>query len=388
MRILFASLPTHGHTYPVIPLALAARDVGHDVLFATGESFHHCLAGFGLAAVPAGIGMPEAFVRAAGGTLGDRASITPERQAELVAEAFGNVLPRANAADLRPVLERVQPDLVVYESANRGAFFAAKLAGVPGICHGIGRAGFVDNHPIGERLQAFAAEVGVDFPIEKNRDGGDPYLDIYPASMQDKEFLKAGNRIPLKPVPVNEPGRLPAWLAARKRDRPLVYLTLGTVFGAIPVLRQAIDGLGALDVDVLVAAGPTIDVDALTEVPDRVRVEKWVPQAELLPQADLVVHHGGSGTTLGALANGLPQLVLPQGADQFSNAEVVTAAGAGDQLLGGDQSAEAVTAKVNHLLTGEEYRAAAKAVATEIAAMPSPEATVAVLPEIASGAGD
>jgi len=383
MRILFSSLPTHGHTYPLVPLARAARDAGHDVLFATNESFHPVLKAFGLDTVAAGIGIYQAFVQANGGDL-DRRALPREFRAELIGVVFGGVLPRAFVTDLGPLLAELQPDLVVHEAGNLGGFFAAKLAGIPGICHGFGRAaGSTADFPIHDALTAFAAEVGVDFP-DAARGGGDPYLDICPESVQDAGFLAAmqdptAKRIPLRPVPVNEPGELPAWVGSRAGGRPLVYLTLGTAFGAIPVLRAAIDGLTGLDADVLVAAGPTIDVEALGGVPANVRVEKWVPQADLLPHVDLVIHHGGSGTTLGALANGVPQLVLPQGADQFGNAEAVLERGAGARLLTEDQTAEAVATKVKTLLTDDDALAAARAVAAEIAAMPSPEDTVRVL---------
>lgn len=44
MRVLFASLASVGHTYPLIPLAIAARDAGHEVHFAAGEGVHAPLA--------------------------------------------------------------------------------------------------------------------------------------------------------------------------------------------------------------------------------------------------------------------------------------------------------------------------------------------------------
>ena len=50
--------------------------------------------------------------------------------------------------------------------------------------------------------------------------------------------------------------------------------------------------------------------------PAHVRAERFVPQSEELPHCDLVISHGGSGSVLGALAHGLPQLLLPLGADQ------------------------------------------------------------------------
>ena len=56
-------------------------------------------------------------------------------------------------------------------------------------------------------------------------------------------------------------------------------------------------------------------------------VERYVPQADVLPLCDVAVGHGGSGSTLGALAHGLPMLLLPHGADQFENAQACAALG-------------------------------------------------------------
>jgi UDP:flavonoid glycosyltransferase YjiC (YdhE family) len=103
-----------------------------------------------------------------------------------------------------------------------------------------------------------------------------------------------------------------------------------------------------------------------------------------LPHVDVVVHHGGSGTTLGALTVGAPQLLLPQGADQFANADAVTAAGAGLRLLPGELSAEAIADHVRKLLSRQgNHRDAARLIAGEIARMPSPDEVARRLPEYA-----
>ena len=90
--------------------------------------------------------------------------------------------------------------------------------------------------------------------------------------------------------------------------------------------------IAAFDVDVLVTVGPEGEPAALGEVPDNVYVERFVAQSAVLPLVDLIVHHGGTGTVLSALEVGLPQLLLPQGADQFVNAEILTSAGAARAL--------------------------------------------------------
>ena len=84
------------------------------------------------------------------------------------------------------------------------------------------------------------------------------------------------------------------------------------------MISRAIAEIAPLDVDILVAVGPEGDPTLLGEVPSNVHVERFVAQSAVLPMVDLIVQHGGIGTVLGALGAGLPQLVLPQGADQFS----------------------------------------------------------------------
>ena len=63
-----------------------------------------------------------------------------------------------------------------------------------------------------------------------------------------------------------------------------------------------------------------IDPAAFGVQPGHVRIERFVPQAEVLRDTDLVVSHGGSGSLMATLAHGLPSVLLPLGADQPHNA--------------------------------------------------------------------
>ena len=110
-------------------------------------------------------------------------------------------------------------------------------------------------------------------------------------------------------------------------------------------------------------------------------MERWVDQTRVLERSAVVVSHGGSGTFLGALAQGLPQLCLPQAADQFRNAEGGRRAGAALALMPGEISPESVLAAVSELLGDPTLRAGSGRVAAEIAAMPSPEDVVVRLLE-------
>jgi UDP:flavonoid glycosyltransferase YjiC (YdhE family) len=331
MRVLFASLASVGHTYPMIPLAIAVRDAGHEVHFAAGEEVHPPLVADGL---------------------------RPFRPADAFYEIY--------AEDLAPDLVRLEPDLVVHEWGLPGAAVAAARAGIPGLWHGFGRM-----IPDG---------IGLELPTRNTEAPGRPHLDICPPSLQDKDFLATEERIELRPVPYSA---TTAW-DTDHGARPLVYLTLGTAFGTSALLATAVAGLAELDVRVVVAAG-RVRPEELGTLPDGVSVHTWVPQAELLRHVDLVVHHGGSGTTLGALSVGAPQLVLPQGADQFANAEAVTTVGAALTLLPGELSPDAIADHARTLLTlkANTHREAARTVAAEIARMPSPADVARRLPEYA-----
>jgi UDP:flavonoid glycosyltransferase YjiC (YdhE family) len=173
------------------------------------------------------------------------------------------------------------------------------------------------------------------------------HLDICPPSLQDKGFTE--DRILVRPVPHAAPGEMPA-----RTHEKLIYVTFGTVFGGGDLLATAVAGLERLDAQVVVAA------------PGR-----WLPQAEVIRQADVVVHHGGSGTMLAALASGVPQVVLPQGADQFGNAQALVEAGAA--VRPDAVSAEAIAESARLVLADGPHREVAGQLAEEIRHMPSPE---------------
>ena len=384
VRIIFSCRPAHGHVFPLLPLAMACREAGHDVLFATGESFAGRLSELGFPVERVGISIVEAEER----TMRARPELRGlprEERWRLGVAVFADVLPRATIDDLRPLLRQNAPDLVVYDEIDLGGPLAAALAGIPAAAHALGRQPAealrtVALGPLAEVWRAHAPDVPFEDPFAANA-----YLDICPASLRDPSASEPAERVPLRAMTLVGPGDAPPPWVAAARSRPLVYLTLGTyVHGHVESLRAAVTGLGALEVDVLVTVGPEGDPDALGPLPASIRAERFVPQGVLLPHVDVVAHHGGSGTMLGALAHGLPQLALPHGADQFQNAEALVERGAGRRLLPEEITPDAVAQAVRALLAEPRYRDAAAGVAAEIAAMPAPSEVVPALERLAA----
>jgi MGT family glycosyltransferase len=163
-----------------------------------------------------------------------------------------------------------------------------------------------------------------------------------------------------------------------------VYLTFGTVWNRdLDAFRVVLAALSAHAVDVVVTLGADGDPAALGAQPDNVHVHRFIAQDELLPRCDAVISHGGAGTMLGALAHGLPLLLLPQGADQHYNAERVVAAGAGLSVGPAQATTATIARAVDTLLGDTGLRAGAQRVAAELASMPGPDSAVAHLQALA-----
>jgi UDP:flavonoid glycosyltransferase YjiC (YdhE family) len=123
-----------------------------------------------------------------------------------------------------------------------------------------------------------------------------------------------------------------------------------------------------VDAEFVVALG-SADTSGLGELPPNVRIAAgWIPLNALLQTSSALVHHGGAGSTLGALAAGLPQLVLPSGADRYINATAVHDGGAG--LSAEEDELDAVL--LDQIVGDGKLRKVAGEVSAEIAALPSP----------------
>ena len=197
------------------------------------------------------------------------------------------------------------------------------------------------------------------------------YVDPCPPALQNPEIADVAAVQRMRPAAGEaQVTERSAWLDDLP-SRPTVYVTLGTIWNTdLDVFRLVIEALRDR-VNLIVTVGRQNDPALLGPQPRGVIIRSYIPQHEFLPWCDAVVAHGGSGTVLGALAHGVPLLVVPQGADQWSNAEQIVTAGAGQRLLRDELSAVAVRDCVMALLSEPSYRQAASNIKDEIRAMPS-----------------
>lgn len=112
-------------------------------------------------------------------------------------------------------------------------------------------------------------------------------------------------------------------------QRPLVLAAFSTSFqDHVGILQSVIDAAADLPVRLLVTLGDTIAPDELVPA-ENCRLVHSAPHNAVMPEAILVVTHGGHGTVIRALAHRKPMLIIPHGRDQNDNAVRVTERGAG-----------------------------------------------------------
>ncbi len=373
MRVLFTSTSGWGHVHPMVPLAKAFLDRDDEVLWATGNEVCGRLEREGIPTSVAGLDDGVAMAR-----FHDRYPEVsevppPERSDFMFPRLFGTVRAEQMVADLMPVARAYSPDLLVCDAAEFAGPIAAAVVRAPNVTLSFGAT---LPAPRVEATGRAVAPLWADQGLEVPPFGGaydHLYLDIYPPSMQPADRPHIAAIQPMRPgsFATGEHEPLPTWVTEPSSD-PLVYVTLGTVFSNDAVLSAIVEGLRELAVRAVVTVGPRGEPEALGPRPDNVHVARYIPQAQLLEHCSLVVSHAGSGTFLAALAAELPQVCLPQAADQFFNAAACVEVGAGIALSPDAHSAEAVSDAVGRLLAEATYRDAARRVSREIAAMPSP----------------
>lgn len=374
MRVLFASTSGQGHVQPLLGLMRAFNSRGDDTLLVLAENAVASTLNSGLDVVPG----TEPDARAAE-ELWSAFSTLPRREASILVERdwFAGLCLRAMLPDVERVVSDWRPDLVIRETCEYAGAVAADRAGIPHAQHGVSTAvaeeSVVRNYA-GVRLDEQS-------PGLSQRLLRQPYISRFPPSLDPSGYPTT---LRYRGDDRHAPSPLPEWWPGSRA--PLIYLTLGTVATGRPdgvaVLRAAIDAISSLDVRLLVTTGPSLEPVELGTVASNVHLEAWVDQVDAFEVASVVVCHGGSGTTYGALAAARPLVVLPMFADQRTNARLVTDAGAGLTIGSGEESSaanaaalvsqtDAIRRAVGTVLSTPSFASAARRLAGEISAQPS-----------------
>ncbi|MDT8910086.1 glycosyltransferase [Amycolatopsis sp. PS_44_ISF1] len=364
MRLLFVSWAWPSHLFPMVPTAWGLRLAGHEVVLACPPS---------LAPVAGRTGLPVARV----GTDVDLTprmksfmdGARPRRERRTPLDLFVPVAD-AMAGDLLRFARDWRPDVIVHDPTTYAAPAVAAALGVPSVRHLWGidftyplrvfeEAAFTELY---DRLGAGACVVS----------GSTPTLDPCPPGLQlpvDYTPVRTAYR------PYNGTGVCERGLRGRG-DAPRLCVTWGTTsgkFGAAGSLPELVFAAAAdLGLDLVFA---TSGAEAFgPRYPPNWQTVVMQPLNLVLPDCDLVVHPGGSGSALTTVLAGLPQVCLPLIPDQETNAAQLVRAGAGARVGAAGASTGQIRDALTELLDDPSFAAAAAALREQSRALPDPGA--------------
>lgn len=354
--ILIYTSPARGHLYPMLDVALALRAAGHRVVVQTLADERDRVAAEGLEHRPIAAAIEALPLR-------DFTQANPIAQVRAAFEAWLARAPH-EVGDLRATVADLAPDLLVVDANTWGAAAFAEAQRRPWasfLPYALPVAsrdtpafgpGFAPPRHALDRLRDRAVWSLLDGAVRRplrgldalRADLGVPSIGTYAGLFLRADALLHRTAVPFEyprsdlPASVHAigpglwapPGEAPAWLA--DLPHPRVLVSVSTEFqddGAI--VEAALAGLADEPGSVIVTTS-ALDPERFSAPHDRVRITRTLPHAAVIPEVDVVVTHGGMGTTQRALAAGVPVCVVPWGRDQSESARRAEVSGAGTML--------------------------------------------------------
>lgn len=302
----------------------------------------------------------------------------PEREERALREKFAGRSAQLHATAIFDLARDWVADVIVRDEVDFGAAIAAERMGIPcGTVLVLAAGGFLRRETVAEPLHELRAQYGLPPDPHLNMLDRRLVLSPFPPSFRDPHFPLPASTFSFRQQEATS-------TTVTTSQSPTVYFTLGTEFNmeSGDLFSRVLGGLRELPVQVVMTVGRHIDPAEFGPQPDHVRIERFVPQTQLLPQCDLVISHGGSGSVIGALSHGLPAVLFPMGADQPHNARRCADLGTARILEPVTATPEIIGSAVSAVLEDQRYRDAAKRIQIEINALPGPENTVPLLEKL------
>jgi MGT family glycosyltransferase len=175
----------------------------------------------------------------------------------------------------------------------------------------------------------------------------------------------------------------PPWLATLSRERPVVYVTMGST-GDRRLFETAVEAFAGREHQVLMTTGGTSL--GRHDLPPNVFVAEYAPGSALMARADVCVNHGGNGTIYQALGAGVPVVGVPTHADQQVQLQLCERAGVGRTVREVDLTPASLRAAVDHVRAEARYRTNAGRIARAIERSDGARAAARAVIELAAPA--
>ncbi|MDQ1426211.1 MAG: hypothetical protein QOD72_3709 [Acidimicrobiaceae bacterium] len=379
MRVLFSFVGGMGHGDPLLPIAAASEAAGHTVAFVCRPSSAPSVESAGFTVFPTGVSGRD--------TRSPLVAPDAALEEQVLLDWHADRVARQRATAVFELIETWRPDVIVRDEADFGCAVAAERLGVScATVLVIASGSFLRPELLADRLDVLRAEHGLAPDPLLHALQRDLVVAPFPPSFRDPAFPLPPTAHSIRPATlgIRPDGQVPAWLSALY-GKPTIYFTLGTEFNleSGDLFTRVVSGLRQLPVNVVVTVGHGIDPAELGPQPANVHIEQYIPQSMLLPRCDLAVSHAGSGSVIGALAHGLPSVLLPMGADQLHNTIRCEQLGVGRALDVMTATPSDVRDTAASLMEDAAARRCAERIGDEARALPGADSVVVRLEQLA-----
>lgn len=344
--ILFFCIPAHGHTNPTLALVRELVRRGHQVRYYSFEPFRSKIEENGATYISCDAFLPPAPAKES--RIGKDFSALLEMTADVTLQMGEHIL---------PLLEQERPDCIVTDSlCIWGKLFAMRLS-IPFLCS---TTSFAFNQHTARLMKQGALEIfyllagwpRIQRKLRQLKEAGYPASDFLSLIQNDEHtptivytsrsfqpmadtFSESYSFVgPSLPTPDSEEAEdFP--FSRRPGDRPLVYISLGTVNNrSKKFFQNCAQAFKDCDLDVLISAGGSdLPLDQ-QKLPEHIAVQPFVPQLSVLQKADVFLTHCGMNSVSESLYFSVPMVLYPQQSEQETVAGRVLELGAGVRLPG------------------------------------------------------
>ncbi|WNV87231.1 glycosyltransferase [Umezawaea sp. Da 62-37] len=378
-RVLVTVNPFESHVRGLVTLVTTLGELGHDVRIAVPDGWSGRLRDYGVTTVEIGpMWVAPRFATAVFGALLDGGATGFDRT--LIAEFTS---PRFVGPVVDGVLrlsEHWRPHVVVHECTEFGGYLAAEVLGIPHVVVDIGSMAAIaqglHEELIRPALTALRSRLGL--APEPLTPGILRHLTV---TMTPERFNHADFEPPLAryrhEFPVRHDERLPDVFARLPEDRPVIYLSMGSIGPlssrfmqrSTEIYEEIFTALAALECSVI-AALPSRYEPLFRSLPPHVHTMPWVPQSLVLDHVDLFITHGGLNSIRDTITSGVPQVLLPFFADHPGNALRCEQLGTGIRVDPTTVTAAEVHSACERVLANPSYRRETEGLRRHMRALP------------------
>ncbi|WP_046173477.1 macrolide family glycosyltransferase [Domibacillus indicus] len=340
-KVVFFSIPAHGHTNPTLPVAAELVNRGHEVWYYSFFEFQKKIEEAGAQFISCDAFLPSISEKEVNRRAGKDFAALIEMAADTTIALDEKVCKE---------LKEFQPDCIVSDSlCFWGKLFAGKL-GIPYVCS---TTTFAFNRHTAKLIKRGPKEVlrmitgmpRIHKKMQLLKEHGyqvDSFVSLIENDNETdtivyttKEFQPLAETFSDRYTFVGPSIRQPFDAPAGSKRQSVIYISLGTVLNQNKdFYRNCIEAFKDADAEIVMSIGGKTEITTLGRIPDNFTVKPHVDQVSVLQKADVFITHCGMNSVNESLYYGVPMVLYPLHSEQGLAASRVAELGAGIKLEG------------------------------------------------------